>query len=94
MCRWKQILVALRKIGQRQAYATEVTNEAIVKMLDYVATYPNDRITFSAGDMVLTGHCNMGYINVSNNLIQAGAHIMLSENVPITNINGPVLTIT
>ena len=36
-----KLLVTLNSIGTQQAAATEATNEAINKMLDYLATYPN-----------------------------------------------------
>ena len=43
--------------------------------------------------MVLAGHSNKDYINVRKDCGQAGAHTMLSETLPVTNINGPVLRI-
>ena len=89
----KKILVALIKIVQQQASATESTNKATVQLIDYVATYPNDGITFCASNMVLTGPYDAAYLNVRKTHIRAGAHIMLSENVSIANINGPVLTL-
>ena len=41
-----KLLVALSEIGQQQAVATQATNDAIMQLLDYVATYPSDSITF------------------------------------------------
>ena len=44
--------------------------------------------------MVPSGHSNAAYLNIRKDRSQAGAHIMISENVPVPNINGPVLTIS
>ena len=52
----EKVLVALSDIGTQQAVATVNTNEAIHQLLDYVATYPNDGITYRASDMVLASH--------------------------------------
>ena len=41
-----KLLVALSKLGQLQANATQETNNAILQLLDYVATYSNNIITF------------------------------------------------
>ena len=43
--------------------------------------------------MVLSGHSDEVYIDVSKSCSQSGAHIILSENFPVPNINGPVFTI-
>ena len=49
-------LVGLRDIGDQQASATEQTAAAIDQILDHVATYPNDGITYRASDMILAAH--------------------------------------
>ena len=41
-----KLLVALSELEQQQAAATQATNNAILQLLDYVATYLNDGITF------------------------------------------------
>ena len=51
-----KLLVALSELGQQQSTATEATNDSINQILDYVATYPADGITFLASDMVLSAH--------------------------------------
>ena len=89
-----KILVALIKIGQQQASATEATNEAIEELLDYVTTYPNDGINYRSSNMVLAGHSDADYLNYSKACSRSGAHIMIYEDVPVPNINGPVLTIS
>ena len=41
-----KLLIALSELGQQQAAATQATNDAILQLLDYVATYPRDSIHF------------------------------------------------
>ena len=41
-----KLLVSLIKIGSQQAVVTENTSKAISQLLDYVATYPNNGITY------------------------------------------------
>ena len=81
------------ELYQQQATATKATNNAIHQILDYVATYPAYGITFRASDMVLSAHSNAAYQIASKARSRAGAHIMLSEDVPVPKYNGPVLTI-
>ena len=50
------LLVGLSDIGSQQAAATEQTAAAIDQILDYVATYPNNGITYRASDMILAAH--------------------------------------
>ena len=88
-----KLLVSLSKIGKQQAAATQATNDAIMKLLDYVATHPSDGITFRASDMVLAAHSDAEYFNVTKACSRAGTHIMLSENVLLPAFNRPILTI-
>ena len=53
----KKLLVALSAIGAQQAAATEDTSVAIEKILDYVATYPNDGILFRKRKNDIGGAC-------------------------------------
>ena len=43
--------------------------------------------------MVLAGHSDAAYLNVSKAQSCAGAHIMLSEDTPVPTRKGPVLTV-
>ena len=72
-----KIFVPLRELGQHQAAATQATKDAIMQILDYVATYSSDGITFQARGMVLSAHFDAAYINVTKSCICSGAHIML-----------------
>ena len=89
----KNLFVDLSEIGQQQASATEATNDAITQLLDYVATYPSDGISYRSSGMVLSAHSDAAYLNVTKAHSRAGSYIMLSENVPAPTYNGPVLTV-
>ena len=88
-----KLLVALNKLGQQQASSTKDTDATLIQILDHVATYPNAGILFRASGMVLAGHSDATYLNVSKARSHAGVHIMLSEETPVPTRNGPVLTI-
>ena len=88
-----KLLVGLSAIGAQQASATQRTNEAIDKILDYCATYPDDGILYRSSDMVLCAHSDAGFYNDSKGQSRAGAHIFLSENDIMPRWNGPVLTL-
>ena len=60
-----KVLLALNTIGNQQASATEITNEAINHILDYLSTYPNDGIVYIARKMVLAAHLDAGFHNES-----------------------------
>ena len=88
-----KLLVSLSDLGQQQAAATQATKNSIMQLLDYVATYPRDSITFLSSNMILSSHSDAAYLNVTKYHIRAGAHIILSEEVPVPTYNGPILTI-
>ena len=88
-----KLLVALSAILTQQESATEYTAAAIEKLLDYVATDPNDGILFRKSDMILAAHADAGFLNESRSRSRSGAHIFLSENEPKPKLNGPILTI-
>ena len=88
-----KILVSLSELGQHQSASTQATNNAILQLLDYVATYPSDGITFRSSKIILSAHSDALYLNITKARIRAGAHIMLSENVSVLSYNRPILTI-
>ena len=86
-------MVALSAIVSQQASATVDTAAAVDQLLDYVATYPHDGITYRASDMIFMAHSDASYLNKRLSLSCAGSHIFLSENDSSPTFNGPVLTI-
>ena len=89
-----KLLATLSAISSQQAKATENTARAVNQLLDYVATYPSDGITFRASNMILAAHSDASYLTEPNARSRAGAHIFLTEDDPIPRQNGPVLTLS
>ena len=87
------LLVELSELGQQQGSATQATNYAILQLIDYVSDYPRYGITFRSSDMILSSHSEEPYLNVTKTCSRAGAHIILSEDVPLPTYNGPIITI-
>ena len=87
-----KLLCTLSSIGTKQATATENTLAECNILLDYLATYPNDGITYKASNMILAAHSDAGYLNESESRSRAGAHIFLSNDDPVPTANGPVLS--
>ncbi|KAL7501874.1 hypothetical protein ACHAXN_000047, partial [Cyclotella atomus] len=89
-----KLLHALSEIGTQQAAATEATNDRVNHLLDYCSTYPNDGILYRTSNMIFAAHSDAAYLNASKARSQAGAHIMLFDNIPVPTFNGPVLIIS
>ena len=87
------ILVGLSNIGDQQNLATKQTTADIDQIIDHVATYPNDGITYRASDMILEAHSNAGFNNEAKSRSRSGAHILLSENDPTPEWDEAILTI-
>ena len=89
-----KLLAILSAISSHQAKATENTAMAVNQLLDYVATYPSDGITYCASSMILAAHSDTSFLTETGSCSRAGAHIILSKDKPIPWNNGPVLTIS
>ena len=89
-----KLLATLSAISAQQSKATKNTEKAVTQLLDYVATYPNDGITYRASNMILAAHSDASYLTEPNSRSRAGAHIFLTENDPIPRQNGLVQTIS
>jgi len=89
-----KLLATLSTISSQQAKATENTAKAVHQLLDYVATYPQDGITYRASSMVLAAHSDASFLTEQGSRSRAGAHIFLSEDDPIPRQNGPILTMS
>ena len=71
-----KILMGLTTIGAQQANATEAISEAIDQLLNYVATYLNNNITY----LVLCGHSDAAYLNKTRACRRADAYIFISKD--------------
>ena len=89
-----KLLVALSELGSTQAASTELSTTDLSQLLDYLSTYPDNGILYRSSAMILSAHSDAAYLNVSCAHSRAGALIMLSKNIPVPSLNGPVLTIS
>jgi hypothetical protein len=89
-----KLLATLSTISSQQATATENTAKTVNQLLDYVATYPSDGITYRASSMILAAHSDASFLTETRSHSRAGSHIFLSEDDPVPRNNGPVLIIS
>ena len=89
-----KVLTALSSIGSEQASATQATNKAANHLLDYLATYPNDGITYRSSNIILAAHSDSAYLNETYSHSGAGSHILCSNNDPIPRDNDPILSLS
>ena len=89
-----KLLATLSALSSQQAHATKNTETVVAQLLDYVATYPTDGITYRASSMVLPAHLDASFLTKPGSRSRAGAHIFLSDDDPVPRNNGPVLSIS
>ena len=65
-----KLLVGLSAIRSQQANVTKATAEAIDQLLNYIATYLNDSITYRASDMVLCAHSDAAYLKIQKHAVR------------------------
>jgi hypothetical protein len=88
-----KLLCTLSAIGMNQAAATQSTLAECNQLLDHLALHPNDGTTYKASKMILAAHSDASYLSETKSRSRAGAHIFLSNDDPIPQSNGPVLSI-
>ena len=71
-------MVPLSAIHSQQAAATVNTDVAVDQLVEYIATYLNDIITYRVSDMILAAHSDASYLNEILSRSRAGSHIFLS----------------
>jgi hypothetical protein len=76
------VLMPLNDIATEQTKATEKTQAATKKMLDYLATHPDATIRYHASDMVLHIHSDASYLSVSNARSRLGCLFFLGNKSP------------
>ena len=62
-------------------------------LLDYLAIYTNDGITYRDSNMFFAAHSDVSYINETRACSGAGSHIFCLDNDPIPRKNAPVLSL-
>ena len=86
------ILVAVNKIASRITTATEDTNKATLRLLQYVACHPEASITYHASKMILCVHSDASYLSETQARSRAGGLMYLSKasDPTTTLVNGAI----
>ena len=88
------ILPALNTISSQQNSPTAKVKEKCLRLLDYIATYPNPILRFYASDMILTAESDAAYLVLPKARSRAAGMFYL-HNKPTTkphpSLNGAVL---
>jgi hypothetical protein len=84
----------LNDIALEQTKATEKTQAATNKLLDYLATHPDATIRYHASDMILHIHSDASYLSVSNARSRLGGLFFLGNKPPEQDtLNGSILNV-
>ena len=89
------MLTAINDISAVQTVATEQTNKAANKLLDYAATYPDTILRFYASDMILYAESDAAYLVQPQARSRLAGFFYLSNKCdktpPQPKLNGPLL---
>ena len=88
------MLVALSALASQQSKATEKTEQAKKRFMDYAATNPSATIRYQASDMILKVHSDAGYLNEPQARSCAGGHFYFGKQHDEHFTNGPILNPT
>ena len=88
-------LVALSTVQGQQVNATDDTNKAVKRLLEYLLTFPNGTITYTASDMILWVHSDGAYLVEPGAKSRVGGHFFLSDFIKdiqtaAPKLNGPI----
>jgi hypothetical protein len=87
-------IMPLNDIATEQTKATEKTQAATNKLLDYLATHPDATIRYHASDIILHIHSDASYLSVSNARSRLGGLIFLGNKPPEQDkLNGSILNV-
>jgi hypothetical protein len=88
------VLIPLNDIATEKTKATEKTQAATNKLLDYLATHPDATIRYHASDMILHIHSDASYLSVSNAQSRLGGLFFLGNKTPNQDkLNGSILNV-
>jgi hypothetical protein len=88
------VLMPLNDIATEQTKATEKTQAATNKLLDYLATHPDATIRYHPSDMILHIHSDASYLSVSNARSRLGGLFFLGNKSPEQDtLNGFILNV-
>ena len=89
------ILVALNEIAASQSAPTQHTNEKIKMLLDYLSTYPEAKIRYTASDMILHLDSDAAYLVAPKARSRIAGYFYCGskyiKNIsPTSPLNGPI----
>jgi hypothetical protein len=88
------VLMPLNNIATEQTKATEKTQAATNKLLDYLATHPDATIRYQSSDMISHIHSDDSYLSVSNARSRLGGLFFLGNKSPKQDmLNGYILNV-
>ena len=85
---------ALNYIALSQAHPTENTKKKYIRLMDYVATYPDAYIRYNASDMILHVDSDAAYLVLPNAKSRIAGFFQLTDHPSDSNpppTNGPLL---
>jgi hypothetical protein len=88
------VLMPLKDIVTEKKKATEKTQAATNRILDYLATHPDATIRYHILDMILHIHSNASYLSVSNAGNRLGGLLFCGDTPPHEDtLNGSILNV-
>ncbi|KAL7468992.1 hypothetical protein ACHAXS_009228 [Conticribra weissflogii] len=87
------MLKALNTIARKQDKPTKLVKKWCNQLLDYAATYPDPKIRYWAGDMILKSHSDSSYNNKENARSSFGRYHWLGWKQSVTEnitLNGAI----
>ena len=96
------MLTALGSIAVQQSKGTEKTYVDNLSLLNYAATHPNAKISYTASDMILRIHSDASYLSEPRSCSRAGGFYFLGDERPDMStppthrprLNGPTHSIS
>ena len=85
------ILPALNQLGTEQALPTVTTKKKLMRLLDYVATYPTAQLRFYASDMILNIDSDAAYLVLPKARSRLAGYFRMLDKTPKYYHNGAVL---
>ena len=88
------ILPALNEIASMQAHPTEQTKQKAQQLMDYLHTYPNAYLRYTASDMILHVDSDAAYLVAPKARSRVAGYFHLSDHPNITKhpkLNGAIL---
>jgi hypothetical protein len=84
----------LNDIATKKTKATEKTQAATNKLLDYLVTRPDATIRYNASDMILHIHSDASYLSVSNAHNRLGGLFFCGDKPPQEDtLNGSIINV-